>query len=341
MIISITFISFIFLFFLPFIPGFIEIAKKKDADPLPITMDYIRHPRYFAKSFKRILERATIGFRLSCGIQNVKLSKDETLEIRPALTVPDAVEINHLLCIKGNLVSGADVKLNKEVYSSAGALIGPNSIIQALSTDGNAEISQGSRFRRWLDAEGDIIIREKCNLGISATSNKKIYLAEACVFRRLFGRPIITGNPTVTCKKTVEISQLPVALLRNVSTFNRKKDTIVPSKTKEDNNIVFTNNVRIGHGSIFRGDIKSYGTIILEEDITVCGNVIADGDVIVGRNVKIGGHLFSQASLHISEGSCLGCSDKIKSIIAKKAIHIENNVIIYGYVSTEGIGTTG
>lgn len=341
MIISIIIISFLLLFLLPFIPGLIEIAKKEDAEPLPIAMDYIRHPRYFAKSFKQMLEQATNGFTLGHGIHKVKLSKEETLEIHPSLVIRDTEEINHLLYIQGNLVSGSDVHLNKEVHSTDNALIGRNNIIQALSTDGDAQISDGVRFRRWLDAEGDIIIKENCNLGISASSAKIIYLTDNCVFRRLFGRPIITGNPMATCKTPVEISRLPVILLRSISTFKRKKDKMIPPETIEHSNVVFINDVQIGHGSIFRGNIKSYGRIILESDVTVCGNIISDGDIIIGRNSKIGGHVFSQTSIHISEGSCISRPDKIKSIIAKKAIHIENQVIIYGYVTTEGIGSTG
>ncbi|MBN1906566.1 MAG: hypothetical protein JW927_15880 [Deltaproteobacteria bacterium] len=339
MIIWIILISFLLLFLLPFIPGLIEIIKKEDAEPLPIEMDYIRHPRYFAKSFRKILEKATSGFNLGHGIHNVKLSKDEPLAIHPSLNIGDGEIINHLLLIKGNFVSGSDVQLNKEVHVTGDVIIGPNNVLQALSIEGNAQISDGVRFRRWLDAEGDIIIKEDCNLGISVSSAKKLLLSENCIFHRLFGRPVISSNPLSTTINPFETFKSQ-EITTQQNSFIRKRDKVLPPGTIEINNVVFMRDIRIGYGSIFEGDIKSYGRIILEEGVKVYGNIFSEGDIIIGRNARIGGHIFSQTSIHISEGSCISLPEEIKSVIAKKAIHIENNVTIYGYISTEGVGST-
>lgn len=340
MTIWIIFIFLILLFFLPFIPGFVELVKKEDADPLPISMGYIRNPRYFAKSFKQILERATEGFSLGHGIHNVKLSKEETLEITASLNIDDSREIDHLLYIQGNLVSGRDVKINKEVYITGEAWIGPGNIIQALSAEGSVKIGHGTRFYRWLDAKDDMSIKGNCNLGISATSGGKLHLHGNCIFRRLFGRPISTGDSLLSSSDKIATFPPPVKPLSDQLEFIRKNDPKVPPKTIEKSNIVFARDVQIGHHTIIRGDIKAYGKIVLEEDVTIFGNVLADGDIIIGKNAKIMGHLFSQTSIFISEGSFISHPDKIKSIIAKKAIHIDNNVTIYGYVTTEGRGTT-
>jgi predicted acyltransferase (DUF342 family) len=341
MIIGIIFIFFILLFSIPFIPTFVEIMRKEDSDPLYIPMSYIRDPRYFAKSFKQILEQATNGFTLGHGMHDVKLSKEESLEILPSINIDDVTEIDHLLLVKGNLVSSRNVKINKEVYVTHDVSIGPNNLIQALCAEGSINLAQGVRFRRWLDAKDDICIAKNCNLGISVTSAKTIHLGEDCVFRRLFGRPITTGNSIFDFENSIERSCPQNQLFTTQMTFVRKKDRSVPPETIEDRNIVFTKDVQIGRGSIFRGNLKTYGRIALDEDVIVNGNILADGDIIIGRNAIITGNIFSQASIYISEGSLISQPHKIKSIIAKKAVHIENDVTIYGYVATEGKGTTG
>ena len=66
--------------------------------------------------------------------------------------------------------------------------------------------------------------------------------------------------------------------------------------------------------------------------------VNADGDIFIEGNVRISGHVFSQQSIYISAQTIIGCPQKIKSIIGKKAVRIEKYVSIYGYVSTEGNG---
>jgi predicted acyltransferase (DUF342 family) len=312
-------ISFLLLFLLPFIPGLIEIIKKEDAEPLPIEMNYIRHPRYFSRSFRKILERATSGFNLEYGVHRVKLSKEEPLAVHPSLTLGDGEIINHLLLIKGNFVSGADVQLNKEVYATGDVLIGQNNIIQTLSTEGNAQISDGVRFRRWLDAEGKIIIKENCSLGISVSSGSKLLLSENCNFRRLFGRPVSTENHLPSVTNPFEKLKSPDTTSQKIS-FIRKEDIEIPPGTIENNNVVFTKNIRIGHGSVFEGDIKAYGRIILDEDVKVYGNIFAEGDIIIGRNARISGHLFTQTTIHISEGTLI-ISRKKKSVIAKKLFY--------------------
>ena len=341
MIIGIIFISFILLFILPFIPTFVEIIRKADTDPLYIPMSYIRNPRYFAESFKHILGQATNGFTLGQGMHNVKLSKEESLEIRPSININDATGINHLILVQGDLVSGRGVKINKEAYITGDVSIGPDNLIQALFAEGRVNLAQGVRFWRWLDAKDDIFTAEDCNLGISATSIKKIHLGENCVFRRLFGQPITTGNSKINFENIIDTTCPNEQLFIAQMDFVRKKDDSVPPKTVENENVVFTKDVQIGHGSIFRGNLKGYGRIVLEEDVTVNGNILADGDIIIGRNAVISGNIFSQASIYISEGALISRPHKIKSIIAKKAVHIENDVTIYGYVATEGKGTTG
>jgi predicted acyltransferase (DUF342 family) len=338
MFILLIFILFLLLFLLPFLPGIIELIKKHDAKPLFISMDYVRNPRYFGRSFKTMLHRATAGFTLGPGFREVQLSKKEEVELAHSLDVTANREVKHMLYVIGDLVSGDSAQFNKEVYVTGNADIGPNNIIQAMAGDGNVTVAGGVQFWRWLDADGDIDIGMNCNLGISVSSGGKLYLSNNCVFRRLFGMPIATGHNIISVIKNFEVSSSGNPL-QHMSSYVRIKNRIIPPGKIVNRNIVFKYGVQIGHGCTFKGSIKSYGELVLEENVTVEGNVFADGDIFIGKNAKIGGHIFSQKSIHISEQAIVSRPDKIKSVIGNRSISFEKNVTIYGYVATEGNGT--
>jgi predicted acyltransferase (DUF342 family) len=121
--------------------------------------------------------------------------------------------------------------------------------------------------------------------------------------------------------------------------FVRIKDRKLPPGTIMGKNIVFPQDVQIGCDSILRGNIKSYGKLVLEDNVIIDGNLFADGDIIIGRGARISGNIFSQKTIHVSGGTVISRPDAIKSVIGKKSVRIEENVTIYGYVATEGEGT--
>jgi predicted acyltransferase (DUF342 family) len=340
MFIWIVFILFIALLLLPFIPGILELIKKEDSEPLFISMDYTRNPRYFGKSYKMLLNRATSGLTLSPGFHEVKLSKNEKIEITESIDIPDKMETNHLLYVTGNFFSGSHALFNKEVYVNGNAVIGSNNIIQAMVGLGSVAVSEGTQFRRWLDADGNITIGANCDLGISVSSGDKINLACNCVFRRLYGMPVVTGPKKIEEFRHPQKTSLPNEPSLSEVSFTRNKDKTVSAGSIINNNIVFLGNVSIGSGTIIKGTIKSYGDILLEQDVIVYGSIFADGDIFIGRNATINGHIFSQKSIFISEQSIISRPDKIKSIIGKKEIQIGQNVTVYGFISTEGFGKT-
>ncbi len=334
MIIFLVFLALLVLLIIPFLPGIAEIIRKKDANALFIPEHYARNPRYFGISFKQIIKHAAAGFTADTEIHDALLSKKEKLEILNSTKVPTGEKIDYLLYIKGDLTSDDNVRFLKEVYITGDALIGANNIVQVIAADGNVKVASGTQFLRWLDAEGTIEVGKNCNLGICASSGDKLYLAQNCLFRRLFGMPITTGNIKAA-------AALPKAeFLPLMSAFVRKKDREIPAGTVIDKHIVFTEDVNIGHDAILMGDVKSYGNVVIEENATIHGNVFADGDIYINSGAKIGGNVFSQKAVYIAMQAVISRPDVIKSVVGKKKVRIEQNVTIYGYVTTEGDGIT-
>jgi len=203
-----------------------------------------------------------------------------------------------------------------------------------LVAEGKMVIANGTKIERWLDAEGTITVEENCNLGICTSSGNKLYIDQNCLFRRLYGMPIITGNE-------LAVVALPKADFPPLtSAFVRTKDREIPAGTVIDKHIVFTKDVKIGRNAVFMGDVKSYGNVVIEENVIIYGSVFADGDIRLGSRTIVLGNIFSQGSIFLSARAKISRPNVLKSVIGKKGVNIEKGVIIYGYVATEGQGMT-
>jgi predicted acyltransferase (DUF342 family) len=339
MTIILVFALLILMFIIPFLPGIIEYYRKTDADPLFVPVGYSKEPRYFSTSFKHILAHSVEGLQAGKEILDITLSKEEKIEITTDRIIPPGKEIDHLLYIKGDLTSGDHVKLIMDVFVTGNVSLGADNIVQVLAADGNITIAEGVLFNRWVDAEGKLDISANCNLGISATSGSILRIAGDCLFRRLYAMPIVSGiiyEPAIDDYDKIFAN-------KNIlfdSSFVREKKTVIEPSTEMDKNIVFEKTVEIGHDCIFRGAVKSYGNLNIMENVTVCGNIFADGDIRLGKGTIVLGNIFSQGSVFLTSGVKVSRPNIIKSVIGKKDVTIEKDVIIYGYVATEGLGMT-
>jgi len=333
--IILAFILFAVFFVLPFFPAISEVIRKQDSNPLFISMDYNKDPRYFCKSFKKIIKIAVAGLTGDHQIKKVMLSKKEDIRITESLHVTTGEQMEMLLYVQGDMVSDANVLFNKEIYVSGNAHIGPGNILHVLAAEGNMTIADGTTFERWLDAEGDLKVGSQCHLGISASCGGRLDIADGCVFRRLYGMPVTTGN-VQTVDDSKGLSAEP--LFQPGSSFVRKTDKVVAEGSVLSGNIVFLKDVVIGRNSIVNGSVKCYGDITLEDNVNIHGNIFADGKISIGRKAIIRGHIFSQNSILISEHSVISKPGVIKSVLGKKSVRLAQDVTIYGYISTEGRG---
>ncbi|MBN2242449.1 MAG: polymer-forming cytoskeletal protein [Acidobacteria bacterium] len=340
MLIAIAALLLFALFALPFLPGILEWVRKQDAEPLFISMEYIRNPRYFGKSFRRILKSADFGTGTEPGIYTRVLSKEEKVEVTRCARFGENLEIDRVQVTIGELISSDRVLFNKEVYVAGNAVIGRDNVVHAIAGDGDITLGEGTKCRRWIDAEGTIRAGADCRLGISASSGEKLLLGRNCSFRRIFGMPILTGQGETAAGRadgaTAPPGKLPSKGLNFVPVGDR---AVAPGAVvKED--IVFLYDVEVGSGVRFEGSIKAHGALVLKDGVVVTGNIFSEGDIIIGKNAAVYGHVFSQKTVRIAGNSAISGPDKIKSVVGKKAVFLEPDVTIYGYVTTEGEGRT-
>ncbi|GAB4538452.1 MAG: hypothetical protein Fur0020_07360 [Thermodesulfovibrionia bacterium] len=328
MAILLTFLIFLMLLLIPFIPALLELLKPTDASPLFIRMDYSKDARYFGNSFRNILKNAIIT-DMDIGMREVKLSKDEIVEIAQSKRIGKGERYEHILYILGSLITEEKARFDKEIYVKGDAVIGCENVLRAIACDGRLSISSGVTIIRWVDAEGGIEISDNCNLGISLSSSNGVKIGKDCRFKRLYGMPIMTYKDIERGYKVgLDNTQCPID----------EDHLIISPFTKIEKDLIVRKGLLIKKGCVLVGSIKTYGNLIIEGDTTVFGNIFSEADIEIGERTTVRGDVFSQGSVTVRQGVKIGDVGKVKSVIGKRRIMINDDVTIYGYVMTEGVG---
>lgn len=334
MLLLLCFVLLAILFVLPFIPAALEIRRKDDAAPLFINMNYCKDPRYFAVSFRKLMLKS-IG-DMPPGLHTVKLSKQETVQISNNARNISGTVTENILYSLNDIESENNVTFIKEVYARGNVFIGESNRLQALACDGDVHVQKGTRFLRWLDAEGNVKIDEDCQLGVSTTCVGELSIASRCNFTRLYGYPVVTANGSGHTGDVANSVVRDSAISRVVSTERDISD--IPPHCLKNCNIIAEGPLSIGEQSVIRGHIKSHGKVVTGASVIVMGNLFAEGDIEIGPGSRIMGTVFSQGSITVRHGVTIGAGDRIKSIVGKKGISLEGGVRVYGYILTEGKG---
>lgn len=328
------FILLVLSFIWPFVNGQYEMIRRKDPLPLYINMDYIKDPRYFARSFRRLISNAIIIKEdLPEGLSTINLSKQELLMIVDDAKFGLGTLLPNLYLVKKNLLTDYKVGFEKEVYVLGQAKIGENNKIRALACDQDIHVGAGTKIVRWLDAQGSIKVEDNCDLGVITSTDKELLIKNNCTFKRLFGLPIRTGKIDLFT---------PLPLYIQPIVFDRsqiERDiTEVPTNCKKDCSIITTKSLIIQDNAIIRGHIKTHANLVIGKNVIVMGNVFAENDIVVGESSRILGVVFSQNTITLEPGVCIGVRGHVKSVIGNKGVIIAKNVTVFGYISTEGEG---
>lgn len=356
------FVVFFILLLIPFIPAVVELIRPRDALPLFIRMDYSKEPRYFGRSFKGILKNS-VSADTSPGIREVKLSRNEKVEIASSRRIGIGENVDHILYIIGDLVSEDKARLNKEVYVTGDASIGSMNTLRAIACEGRLYLSSNVSIARWADAEGRVEAGDSCDLGINISSGNELRIGRGCKFKRLYGTPIITYSfeglcPSNSLKKDI-FENIFLGVLKGLRPFMDsgnidRQSTIravsddawivdkdcmtVPPLTRVEGNLIVKKDLKVRNGCDIVGSIKTYGDLTLESDVRISENVFSEGDIEIGEYSTIAGDIFSQGGITIKGKARIGSPGEIKSVIGKRRISLGPDVIIYGYVMTEGSG---
>jgi predicted acyltransferase (DUF342 family) len=325
----------VLLLILPFVPGTRELIKRRDAAPLYINIDYHKDPRYFAVSCKKLF-LGSLKTPITVGeVRDVMLSKEEKVQIVGTVHVPAGSVIENILYVVQHLESETNVSFEKEIYVRGTARIGENNRLQALACDGDIHLMKGTKFFRWLDAEGSITVEGPCALGVGATCSGMLSLTRQCTFMKLYGFPVsvnvdpalLREDDTLGGESVIASGSLP---LRDCSA--------IPASSRLNCDIISSKSMTIGEHAVIQGHIKTHGNLVIGAHVTIVGNIFAEGSIEIGLQSRVMGTIFSQERVLLKQGVRVGAKNRIKSVIGKKSVALEDNVIVYGFIMTEGMG---
>ena len=329
----------------PFVPAARELFFPRDEKELYIRMDYTKDPRYFGKSFRRIINRVLKvedDFIEGKRWVQMPLGGDEFVILTRSRIIDADEEFSDILYVVGDMRSARGVRFKSEVYVIGRADIGPNNTIRAIACDRALSLGSGSRIIRWLDAEQEVEIESGCDLGVNCSTEGVLKLAKNCRFLRLFGKPVMTYNYIEMdyYSDTVRLERrLPevVSTIDDIAMFVKGKITL-PPYMRVDRDMIVKGDLATKEEVIIGGSLTVYGKTVIGENSYVYGNIFSEGPVEINRGAVILGNIFSQSEVLIKEGVRVGKPDVIKSVVGKKAITLGANVGIYGYILTEGKG---
>jgi len=328
---------FFLIIILPLIPGIIESFSPEDNQPLQINMDYSKDIHYFDNSFREMLTEL-IDIEKP-GVQEVTFHDDKPLEEVHVISNGDTENISyedmkHIMVLTNDLMANAKGDFRREIYVKGNTTIGPNSKIRAIVGDRHISFDEGCQVQRWIGCPGEIKIEKNCNLGIRAVCDEQMTISERCIFKSIYGLPIVIGKGAWNSEPPkFDLRQKPT-LEEDTNDYKFKsKWTNIPANSKINKNILAKKRgLVIGEKSIIKGNVSASGKIILKKEVVVEGNLFAEGDIIIHKDSIVKGNIYSLKTIKIKNNVKTGTHPDKNYIIAKKELEVGSYVNIYGNV---------
>lgn len=329
---------FLFLLLFPIMLGLYWYHHNKE-NVLPIRQDRRRDPRYFAKSFDELFQKAwnarEDGYLKMSRAEQYLLADD----LDPS-SYPE--ECGMLVVAQEKELRPPAVHFCREICAAQDAWLMDETHLRAVRAHGNLLLGRGVQLDRWADADGTVAVYDNCHLGISVTAGQAICIGRNCTFRRIFAPVIHLGaypdsldRPAIEREKRIyriESAHVGQWKRRHVGRNDVDESRIVPAS------LVTSGNVTIDEDLIIQGNVRTRGGVQLAERAVICGDLFADQDVYLSRNSTVLGSVFTQGDVYCETGVVIGQEGRISSVIARGRITVERDCFVYGYLSNEGGG---
>ncbi len=326
-------VLFLALTFFPFtLSRRIQFGEDGGAS-LYVRDDNVKDPRYFVKSFRKMLKKAIEEHGDEAG--EIVLSKKEKIVYIDSQS--KILNTMNVLCyIKKNIELERSVRFNKEIYVEQDIEFGDNTVLRAVAGERKVFIGKNSKIIRWADADELLVLKMGTNAGRSCSSPKKVVVEPGCRFSNIFSPVIEMRNyiqvlddvpNDVAVQKTAPVY---IKIIRNIKR--------VEDDEKLKRTIVTKHNLTIGAGAIVYGDIKASKKIYIKKNAVITGNIFADDSIIMENGVKVLGNVFAGESLYMGCSCQIGRMGRIKSAIAREHLVIGAGSVVYGYAATDNYG---
>ncbi len=341
--ITLIVIVFLLMLVIPFVPALREMFKPKDNKPLLIDKDYTRDPRFLDKHLMEEIKPALEAS--NDNLKNIKYKNNVTIEKVKDYKASEPVTQNHLLIVTGDMKVNNGSTFKQPVYVQGKTGLGDNCHLEILMSEGEMITGKNTQIGQWVSSNANIKVGESSVLGKKAVCSGILQMAKGTQFSNLYAMPVATYdvdfNLDLSKPAAVETTAVQEESMTEVSDMNwyiSKGFMTIPPFSLVNNSMVVKSDLVLRRGVVVNGNIKVYGKVILDKDVRIYGELISNGDIEVGEFSYIRENLFTQSKIHIKNGVRIGLPGQSKSIIGKKGVSLEKNVILYGNIVTAGKG---
>lgn len=340
---AVIILVFLLMLIIPFIPAFREMIHPKDNKPLLIDQEYTRDPRFLDKhlleELKPVLEKTENTQK------TLKYKNSVPIDVVNEFKASDPYKADHVLIVSNDMKTASGSTFKQPVYVKGKASVGENCNFDILMAENEVTAGRNLTLEKWMSSNANIKIGESATLGKRVVCDGVLQIGKGGRFKNLYAMPVATYdvdfNLEVTKPAAVEYPDGQMTNMTEVSDSNwyvTKGFMTIPPYSMVNNSMIVKSDLVLRKGVVVNGNIKVYGKVVMEKDVRIYGELICNGDIEVGEYSYIRENLFTQSKITIKNGVRIGLPDQNKSIIGKKGIILNKNVVIYGYVMTAGEG---
>lgn len=340
---TVIIIVFILMLIVPFIPAFREMIHPKDNKPMLIDQEYTRDPRFLDKHL--LEELKPVLDKTENAQKTLKYKNSVPIDIVNEFKASDPYKADHVLIVSNDMKTASGSTFKQPVYVKGKASIGENCSFDILMAENEVTVGRNLTLEKWMSSNANIKIGQSATLGKRVACDGILQIGKGCRFRNLYAMPVSTYdvdfNLEVMKPAAVEFPDGQMPNMTEVSDSNwyvAKGFMTIPPYSMVNNSMIVKSDLVLRQGVVVNGNIKVYGKVTMEKDVRIYGELICNGDIEVGEFSYIRENLFTQSQITIKNGVRIGLPGQNKSIIGKKGINLDKNVIIYGNVMTAGEG---
>jgi len=214
-----------------------------------------------------------------------------------------------------------DMKFHKEVYVTGKTEVQENTKIRALLSEKDLILGDSCKVIRWIGSEENIYVKSGCNLGVRCTCEKELHLEDNCLFKSLYGHPIITDYPAQGEEELKDIdSEMELETdEENTSENNLENkeevisedileepvnETITFRKLKDDKSTISDNSLVMSRKELslpqnteISKDLIVKSKLIIGSGSLVKGTIKCYNDITIKENTEIDGDIFSDKDI--------------------------------------------
>lgn len=339
------------LFLLPMLPAIVELRLKRDAQPLDVIQLYAGDIRHFAYGFREYVQRlseplqvcvesgesstATLPGGDKCLLLGNKNITTLTLTGEKNAVCPFVVVGGVGLVLPGGLT------FPKEVYAAGDLRGGEGNIYRAILGEKSIHLSRANRLMRWAHAVGRFQADQNCDLFGRISSETEIVLQSGCTFQRLNAPRILAGeNKPAAPQDAIAIARPvgePLAPQQFVSRKLFDEDVEIGPGEIFRGNLVTRGKLHIGAGAQVLGSVKSNKDMVIEEGVLVTGSLVSAGRMRIGPGCQVHGPVLAERDLIIATGTACG-EEETPTTVSALSISVEEGVTVFGTLWARDIG---